>query len=70
VEPGPGVEEAGISLLATPYTLYTPGSRSAAAASSPAGAAAREPLQLEVVCQSTRWGHRVLGPATVAVTGP
>lgn len=66
VEPRPGAEEVGLSLLATPYTLYTPGSRSVAAATVPGV----ELLQLEVACQSTRWGHRVLGPATLAVTGP
>ncbi|WP_270887609.1 DUF58 domain-containing protein [Pedococcus sp. 5OH_020] len=75
VDAAEGVEEAGVSLLATPYTLYTPGSRSVAGSfgGSPRpgpGAEPREPLRLEVVCQSTRWGHRVLGPATVALTGP
>nr|WP_238338430.1 DUF58 domain-containing protein [Pedococcus badiiscoriae] len=76
ISPGPGVEEAGLVLLPTPYTRFTPGSRAAATAfasraagtTGPTGPAG--PTSLEVVCQSTRWGHRPLGPATVALSGP
>jgi uncharacterized protein (DUF58 family) len=67
IDPHPSVEEAGLSLFPTPYTRYTPGSRSV-------GAAIRrtdeEPVRLAVTCQSTRWGHRPLGPAILALTGP
>ena len=66
VTPGPGVEEAGLVLLPTPHTTFTPGFRAVATAFDAHTAA---PTSLEVVCQSTRWGHRPLGPATVAVSG-
>lgn len=66
IAPGTGVEEAGVVLLPTPYTTFSPGSRAAAAA---LAADDEGPTSLEVVCQSTRWGHRPLGPATVAVSG-
>jgi uncharacterized protein (DUF58 family) len=66
ITPGPGVEDAGLVLLPTPYTVFTPGFRAAATAfASNTGA----PTSLEVICQSTRWGLRPLGPATVAVSG-
>jgi uncharacterized protein (DUF58 family) len=29
-----------------------------------------EPVDLAVTCQSLRWGHRPLGPATIALTSP
>jgi uncharacterized protein (DUF58 family) len=62
VEPSSGVEEAGVALLPTPHTRYRPVSRSVAAQ------VARDPVQLVVTCQSVRWGHRGLGPATLALT--
>ncbi|NNM46081.1 DUF58 domain-containing protein [Knoellia koreensis] len=66
VERGPGVEELGVSLLRTPFVRTTPTSRAVAAALSPTGTTAR----LDVLAQSTRWGHRTLGPASTAVSGP
>ena len=66
ITPGSGIEEAGLVLLPTPYTTFTPGFRAAAAAFAPDTDA---PVSLEIICQSTRWGHRPLGPATVAVSG-
>lgn len=66
VAPGPGVEEAGLALLPSAHTEYTPGHRTAAIAL----AGADEPRSLEVVCRSTRWGRRPLGPAILAVSGP
>jgi uncharacterized protein (DUF58 family) len=66
LDPTPDVEEAGLTLLPTPHTAYLPGSRSVAAAVDPRSA---EPTTLAVACRSTRWGHRRLGPATVALTG-
>lgn len=66
VTPGPGVEDAGLALLPTPHTEFTPGHRTAATALGADG----EPQTLEVVCRSTRWGRRPLGPATLAVSGP
>jgi uncharacterized protein (DUF58 family) len=74
VEVGDGVEEVGATLLRTPYTRYTPVSRSLGAGASNLSGTSSEPdagterLVLAMDCQSTRWGHRALGPATVAVT--
>ena len=80
VLPCGGVEEVGVSLLRTPHTRYRPTSRAVAGAF-PNGAATRPvtravedgtfegELRLDVTCQSTRWGSRALGPATVALTG-
>ncbi|MDR6861858.1 DUF58 domain-containing protein [Phycicoccus sp. 3266] len=63
VQPAPGVEDVGVVLLPTPHTSYTPVGRAQGAALTPDG----EPVRLDLVCQSTRWGHRSLGPATIAV---
>ncbi|GAB3447865.1 hypothetical protein GCM10027517_32240 [Phycicoccus ginsengisoli] len=63
VDPAPGVEDLGVALLPSPHTSYTPASRAQAAALAPGG----EPARLDVLCQSTRWGHRTLGPATIAL---
>ena len=63
--PHPDVEEVGLTLLPTPYTSYSPGTRSLAASVGGAG-----PTTLALVCRSTRWGHRPLGPATIALTSP
>ncbi len=65
VERAEGVEEAGLTLLPTPHTVYTPGARAVGGALPRAGEA---PLELAVACRSTRWGHRPLGPATVALS--
>ncbi|WP_082590881.1 DUF58 domain-containing protein [Phycicoccus sp. Soil748] len=65
LEPTAQVEEAGLTLLPTPHTAYDPGSRSVAAAVDPHGT---EPTVLSVTCRSTRWGHRTLGPATLALS--
>jgi uncharacterized protein (DUF58 family) len=65
LEAAPDVEEAGLTLLPTPHTAYDPGSRSVAVA---VDGHAVEPTVLAVACRSTRWGHRRLGPATVALT--
>jgi uncharacterized protein (DUF58 family) len=64
VQPTPGVEEAGVALLPTPHTRYRPTTRSVAAE------VRHEPVTLAVTCQSVRWGHRPLGPATLALTSP
>jgi uncharacterized protein (DUF58 family) len=66
VSPEPGIEEAGLVLLPSAHTRYTPGFRAAATAFA-SGVAT--PQTLEVICQSTRWGQRPLGPGTVAVSG-
>jgi len=66
ISPGPGIEEAGVALLPTRYTEYTPGHRTAATAFTTDGQA----QSLEVVCRSTRWGRRPFGPAILAVSGP
>ncbi|GAA2168666.1 DUF58 domain-containing protein [Pedococcus bigeumensis] len=66
ITPGQGVEEAGLALLPTPHTEFTPGHRTAATAFE----GGDEPRSLEVVCRSTRWGRRPLGPAILAVSGP
>jgi uncharacterized protein (DUF58 family) len=66
ITPGSGVEEAGLALLPTPHTEYTPGHRTVATAFG----GADQPSSLEVVCRSTRWGRRPLGPAILAVSGP
>jgi uncharacterized protein (DUF58 family) len=65
VEPAEGVEEVGATLLRTPHTSYTPATRAVAAVGG-----SGDTLVLDIVCRSTRWGHRAMGPATVAVTGP
>lgn len=72
ISPGPGVEEAGLALLPTPHTQFTPGHRTAATAFGGArsGDGDEAPRSLEVVCRSTRWGRRPLGPAIIAVSGP
>lgn len=66
VQPAPGAEDLGVALLPTPHTSYTPAGRAQAAALDPSG----EPARLDLLCQSTRWGHRTLGPATIAVGSP
>jgi uncharacterized protein (DUF58 family) len=66
ISPGHGVEEAGLALLPTPHTEFTPGHRTAATAFDGDG----RPRSLEVVCRSTRWGRRPLGPAILALSGP
>ncbi|WP_406831448.1 DUF58 domain-containing protein [Pedococcus sp. KACC 23699] len=63
----PDVEEAGVTLLATPYTTYSPASRSLSVAVEADGTT---PATASIVCRSTRWGRRPLGPATVALTSP
>lgn len=65
VEPGAGVEEVGLALTETDFTRYTPTSQCVAS-----GGPTQEARQLDVLCQSTRWGLRRLGPATVAVSSP
>lgn len=67
VSPGPGIEEVGLALLPTPHTEFSPGHRTTALAFA---AADDQPRSLEVVCRSTRWGRRPLGPAILAVSGP
>ena len=66
ISPGSGIEEAGLALLPTPHTEYTPGHRTTATAF----ARDDQPRSLEVICRSTRWGRRPLGPAILAVSGP
>jgi uncharacterized protein (DUF58 family) len=63
VEAGPGVEDVGLAVTETAFTRYTPTSQSVAS-----GEAGVEVRQLDVLCQSTRWGLRRLGPATVAAS--
>lgn len=63
VEPGDGVEDVGLALTETGHTRYTP--KTLTVAVGDVGTTAR---QLDVLCQSTRWGLRRLGPATCAVT--
>lgn len=67
VQPVDGVEEVALALYPTPFTRYTPGSRAVGAVAPRAG---DQPLTLSVACQSTRWGHRELGPATLAASSP
>lgn len=68
------VEEVGLTLLPTPYTTYSPVSRSVSVAADPRGDqdtdAGASPLTASLVVRSTRWGHRALGPATLALTSP
>lgn len=66
IAPGAGLEEAGLALLPTPHTEFRPGHRTAATALLEDD----QPGSLEVICRSTRWGHRALGPAILAVSGP
>lgn len=66
ISPGAGVEEAGLALLPTPHTEFTPGHRAIAAAFG----GDDQPRSLEIICRSTRWGRRPLGPAILAVSGP
>jgi uncharacterized protein (DUF58 family) len=66
VEHGPGVEEVGLAVTESPFTRFTPVSQSVAVGE--AGSAATAARQLDVLCQSTRWGLRRLGPATCAVS--
>ena len=83
LSPHPDVEEVGLTLLPTPHTTYSPSSRSVSASVGPGPAATEgsaEPTPgptvpapgttVSLVCRSTRWGRRSLGPATVAVTSP
>jgi uncharacterized protein (DUF58 family) len=67
LRPHPEVEDVGLTLLPTPYTTYSPGSRSLSAVVAKPGA---EPVTLSLVCRSLRWGRRPLGPATIALTSP
>ncbi|KGN34743.1 hypothetical protein N802_01390 [Knoellia sinensis KCTC 19936] len=64
VEPGPGVEEVGLAVTETEFMHFTPTSQAVAA-----GDVLQGPRQLDVFCQTTRWGLRALGPATFAVSG-
>lgn len=64
VAPGPGVEEVGLAVTETEFTRYTPTSQCDVT-----GDGGTAPARLDVLCQSTRWGLRGLGPATVAVSG-
>lgn len=78
-DPGPGVEEVGLAVTETAFTRYTPTSQSVAAGgigpagtagtARAAGTAGAAGHQLDVYCQSTRWGLRRLGPMTCAVSG-
>lgn len=63
VEPDVGVEDVGLAVTETEFTRYTPTSQSVAS-----GDMGPEARQLDVLCQSTRWGLRRLGPATFAVS--
>lgn len=63
VQPGAGVEDIGLALTETAFTRYTPTSQSVAL-----GQVDPTSQQLDVLCQSTRWGLRRLGPATCAVS--
>lgn len=63
VQPALGVEEIGFAVTETEFTRYTPASQSVAR-----GARDAETSQLDVLCQSTRWGLRRLGPVTCAVS--
>lgn len=60
--PGPGVEDVAFAVTETEFTRYTPTSQCAAT-----GDVATDP-RVDVLCQSTRWGLRALGPATCAVS--
>lgn len=66
VEPGSGAEEVGVSILRSPFTRYWPRGRALGADVAKAG----EPVRLDIRCQTTRWGQRTYGPATVALTSP
>ncbi|MFC7489275.1 MULTISPECIES: DUF58 domain-containing protein [unclassified Knoellia] len=63
VEPGDGVEDVGLSVTETDHTRYTPTSLTVSV-----GDVGRSARQLDVLCESTRWGLRRLGPATCAVS--
>ncbi len=79
LEPHPDVEDIGLTLLPTPHTTYSPATRSVSVGVAnqrkhhgedtgvDPGAA---PLTASLVVRSTRWGHRPLGPATLALTSP
>lgn len=60
--PGLGVEDVALAVTETPFTRYTPTSQCAAT-----GDVATTP-RVDVLCESTRWGLRTLGPATCAVS--
>jgi len=80
VEPGLGVEEVGLAVTESQFTRFTPTSQSVAlgededgdggggADRAAGGAGDSSARQLDVLCQSTRWGLRQLGPATCAVS--
>ena len=74
LEPHPDVEDIGLTLLPTPYTTYSPASRSVSVAAADRRTvgtdAGTEPLTASLIARSTRWGHRPLGPATLALTSP
>lgn len=63
VHPGEGVEDVGFVVTETPFTRYTPTSQSIGSGETDAVV-----RQLDVLCQSTRWGLRRLGPATCALS--
>lgn len=70
VEPGTGVEDVGLAVTETEFTRFTPTSQSVAVGED--GGVAEDgssTRQLDVLCQSTRWGLRRMGPATCAVSG-
>lgn len=76
VQAGGGAEEVGLSVTETEFTRYTPTSQSVASGevgvadasngSDRSGASGEGQRRLDVLCQSTRWGLRRLGPATFA----
>lgn len=63
VEPGDGVEDVGLAVTETEHTRSTPTTLTVAT-----GDVGTTAQQLDVLCQSTRWGLRRFGPATCAVT--
>ena len=60
--PGLGVEDVALAVTETQFTRYTPTSQCVAT-----GDVATTP-RVDVLCESTRWGLRTLGPATCAVS--
>lgn len=77
VQPGTGVEDVGLAVTETEFTRFTPTTQSVASGADAvlddgmarAGAAVGPTgRQLDVLCQSTRWGLRRMGPATCAVS--
>ena len=63
IAPGPGVEDVGLAVTESEFTRYTPTSQAVAV-----GDVDGHARQLDVFCQSTRWGLRRLGPATCAAS--